>query len=113
MLLAARPCPRGSSSGGGFWDGLAAVLNEFGLVINRDHLRLVRAKAARVRLWLPSARCAHQMIFKFVGDVTGRDRIHEIALDGSKNPAVMDMTRTVRGKAQTVFAIYKIEGDRL
>ncbi len=48
-----------------------------------------------------------------VGKVTGRDSEHEITLDGSKRPAIMNMTRTVRGEPQTVFAIYKIEGDVL
>ena len=48
-----------------------------------------------------------------VGKVTGRDRSDQIALDSSKKPAHMDMTRTVRGKTETVYAIYKVEGDLL
>ena len=48
-----------------------------------------------------------------VGKVTGRDRADVITLDSSKKPAHMDMTRTVRGKTETVLAIYKIEGDLL
>jgi uncharacterized protein (TIGR03067 family) len=53
----------------------------------------------------------NRMIFKFVGGTQGKDRVHEVTLDTSKDPAVMDMTRTGRG--QTVFAIYKIEDDQL
>jgi len=54
-----------------------------------------------------------QMIFKFVGNAEGRHRVHTIRLDGSKDPATMDITRVVRGKPETVFAIYQIETDRL
>ena len=54
-----------------------------------------------------------QLTFKFVGDSKGKDRVHDISLDASKNPATIDITRTVRDKKMTVYGIYKLEDGRL
>ncbi len=54
-----------------------------------------------------------KLIFKFVGSVAGKDRIHQIVVDNTKDPYTIDMTREVRGKKETVRGIYKIEDGRL
>ncbi len=54
-----------------------------------------------------------QLIFKFVGDVKGKDRVHDLKLDATGDPLKMDMTRSIRDKKSTVYAIYKFDGDRL
>jgi uncharacterized protein (TIGR03067 family) len=48
-----------------------------------------------------------------VGSVTGRGGEDKITLDSSKKPAIMNITRSERGKTQTVLAIYKVEDDLL
>src|SRR5688572_19234796 len=72
---------------------------------------------------VPKDKLTHELHFKSpdqlirkgitVGKVTGRDGVDQITLDSSKKPAHMNMTRSVRGKTETVYAIYKIEGDFL
>jgi uncharacterized protein (TIGR03067 family) len=54
-----------------------------------------------------------KLTFKFVGDVKGKDRVHEVALDTGTDPFQMDLSRTVRDKKLTVRAIYKFDGERL
>jgi len=54
-----------------------------------------------------------QLIFKFVGDTRGKDRVHGILFDASSEPATIDITRTLRDKKMTVYGIYKIENGRL
>ncbi len=54
-----------------------------------------------------------QLTFKFVGDSKGKDRVHDISMDVSKNPTTIDMTRTVRDKKMTVYGIYKFEDGKL
>jgi uncharacterized protein (TIGR03067 family) len=54
-----------------------------------------------------------KLIFKFVGAVKGKDRVHDLKLDGNREPFKMDMTRSIRDKESTVYAIYKLDGDRL
>jgi uncharacterized protein (TIGR03067 family) len=48
-----------------------------------------------------------------VGSVIGKDRVHDLVLDASADPCTMDITRTVRDKKLTVYAIYKFDRDRL
>jgi uncharacterized protein (TIGR03067 family) len=55
----------------------------------------------------------NQLTFKFVGESSGKDRVHDISLDASKDPARIDITRTVRDKKMTVYGIYKFEDGRL
>jgi uncharacterized protein (TIGR03067 family) len=54
-----------------------------------------------------------QLTYKFVGDTKGKDRVHDISLDASQNPATIDITRTVRDKKMAVLGIYKFEDGRL
>ncbi len=54
-----------------------------------------------------------QLTFKFVGGTRGKDRVHDISLDESKNPRTINMTRTLRDKKMTVYGIYKFEDGKL
>lgn len=54
-----------------------------------------------------------KLIFRFVAPSLGKDRVHEIVVDETKTPATIDITREIRGKKETVYGIYKFEGDRL
>lgn len=54
-----------------------------------------------------------QLIYKFVGEVRGKDRVHDISVDSSKTPATIDITRIVRDSKMTVRGIYKFEDGKL
>lgn len=54
-----------------------------------------------------------QLIYKFVGNIQGKDRVHDIRIDSSQSPPAIDITRTVRDKKVTVLAIFKHENDQL
>lgn len=54
-----------------------------------------------------------QLIYKFVGRIQGKDRVHDIQLDASQNPPTIDITRTVGDKKITVLAIFKLNDDQL
>jgi uncharacterized protein (TIGR03067 family) len=54
-----------------------------------------------------------KLIFKFVGSVQGKDRVHDLAIQATAEPFTMDMTRTVVDKKVVVHAIFRFDGDRL
>ncbi len=54
-----------------------------------------------------------QLIYKFVGKIQGKDRVHDIRLDSSQDPPTIDIIRTVGDKKITVLAIFKHENDQL
>lgn len=54
-----------------------------------------------------------QLIYKFVGKIQGKDRVHDIRLDSSQDPPAIDMTRTVGDKKITVLGILKHENNQL
>ena len=54
-----------------------------------------------------------KLTFKFVGEVKGKDRVHDLTLDTTTDPFQMDLSRTVRDKKMTVLSIYKFDGERL
>ena len=54
-----------------------------------------------------------QLTYKFVGNYQGKDRVHDISIDSSKDPATINITRTVRDKKMTVYGIYKFENGKL
>ena len=55
-----------------------------------------------------------QLVFKFTGPVAGgKDLIHEIVVDDTKDPATIDIAREIRGKKETVHGIYKLDDGRL
>jgi len=54
-----------------------------------------------------------KLTFKFVGDTTGKDRIHEIVIDPTKGPSTIDIMREIGGKKETVLGIYKFEEGKL
>lgn len=55
----------------------------------------------------------NKLIFRFVGEVKGKDRIHDIQVDATKTPAEMSIVRQLDDRKLTVPAIYKIEDGRL
>jgi uncharacterized protein (TIGR03067 family) len=48
-----------------------------------------------------------------IGNVTGRGGEDKVTLDSTRKPAVMRMTREVKGRTRTVLAIFKIEENLL
>ena len=38
-----------------------------------------------------------KLIFRFIGSVKGKDRIHDIVVDNNQTPATIDMTREIPG----------------
>lgn len=54
-----------------------------------------------------------KLIFKFVGEINGKDRVHEITIDPTKTPKTIDITRKIRDTEETVRGIYKFDGNKL
>ncbi len=54
-----------------------------------------------------------KLTFKFVGKITGKDRVHKIVLDSSKTPSTIDITREIRDEEVTVRGIYKFQDGKL